>query len=87
MLEVAEDTEKLVQLIAEKTGKTPEAVIRESVEVAARHVGVACTKKRKTPAEIKKGLRALAENWSKLPVYDTRTADEILGYDEHGVPS
>ncbi len=29
----------------------------------------------------------LAEEYGRLPVLDPRTADEILGYDEHGLPA
>jgi len=30
--------------------------------------------------------RELAEDFRRLPVLDPRSADEILGYDEHGLP-
>ena len=32
-------------------------------------------------------LRRLADETSRLPVVDPRTADEILGYDQHGLPT
>jgi antitoxin VapB len=31
-------------------------------------------------------LRDIGERCAKLPVLDDRTPDEILGYDEHGLP-
>lgn len=31
-------------------------------------------------------LDAIAQRCAKLPVKDTRTEEEILGYDEHGLP-
>ncbi len=31
-------------------------------------------------------LKEIGERCSKLPVYDSRTPDEIIGYDEFGVP-
>ena len=31
-------------------------------------------------------LEAIAELCANLPVLDSRSADEILGYDEHGLP-
>ena len=31
-------------------------------------------------------LRAIRERCSRLPVVDARTPDEILGYDDHGLP-
>ena len=30
---------------------------------------------------------ALGQECAALPDYDTRTSDEILGYDEHDIPS
>ena len=38
------------------------------------------------PAQIEKALREIGERCSKLPVLDDRTADEILGYGEDGLP-
>ncbi len=32
-------------------------------------------------------LRRLAEEVAELPVLDDRTADELLGYDERGLPA
>ena len=31
-------------------------------------------------------IKAIADELAKAPVYDTRTPDEIIGYDEFGVP-
>jgi antitoxin VapB len=31
-------------------------------------------------------LDEIARHCSRLPVLDARTSDEILGYDEHGLP-
>lgn len=32
-------------------------------------------------------LRAIQSSYASLPVLDGRPADEILGYDEHGLPA
>jgi hypothetical protein len=32
-------------------------------------------------------LTEIGERCARLPVYDSRTPDEIIGYDEFGVPS
>jgi antitoxin VapB len=31
-------------------------------------------------------LRAISERCAALPVYDRRSPDEIIGFDEHGLP-
>ncbi len=32
-------------------------------------------------------LRSISQRCAALPDLDTRSADEIIGYDEHGVPA
>ncbi len=32
-------------------------------------------------------LRRLAQEAATLPVHDTRSADELVGFDEHGLPA
>ncbi len=39
------------------------------------------------PESIMAAIRALQEEFSRLPVLDARSADEILGYDENGLPT
>ena len=31
-------------------------------------------------------IKVLRRRWSEMPVVDDRTPEEILGYDEHGLP-
>jgi antitoxin VapB len=87
MLELAEDTAKLAELVAEKTGKSPDQVVREAVEASARAVGVVPAKPKLSREELIAGMRAISDRFAALPVYDTRTPDEILGYDENGLPT
>jgi antitoxin VapB len=90
VLEVAEDIAKLAELVAEKTGKSPDQVVREAVEASARAVGVvvaAPAKLKLSREELIAAMRAISDRFAALPVYDTRTPDEILGYDENGLPT
>ena len=41
---------------------------------------------RRTPAEIERNLNEIVERICEFPVLDERSADEIVGYDEFGVP-
>jgi hypothetical protein len=34
-----------------------------------------------------KELREMRERWAQLPILDDRSDDEIIGYDEHGIPN
>ena len=75
-------TEKSVRELAAVTGETVTAAVRRSAEerlqrVRREHAG------RSLAAEILEiGRRCAA-----LPDLDKRSADEILGYDEAGLPS
>ncbi len=40
MLAIPHETETLARLVARKTGKTPEDIVRDAVEASARAVGV-----------------------------------------------
>lgn len=81
-LHIPNEVEQLARLVAIKTGKTPDDIIKEAVEARAAAEGVAVGRRR--PFDEAK-VMAIIERVSKLPVLDTRTDDEILGYNEHGV--
>ena len=75
------ETERLAEALAQLTGETK----TEAVTRALRDRLVRLRRER--------GLRRLADeldeiarHCARLPVLDPRTPDEILGYDEHGLP-
>jgi len=76
-----EETEQLAAALAKLTGETKtEAVtqaLRERIERIRRN------RARKRLAD---ELDEIALHCSTLPVRDARAADEIMGYDEHGLP-
>jgi antitoxin VapB len=73
--------EKLAREVAARTGETmTDAVIHALEERLAR---LAC--KDGNANEVQEIL-AIARRCAALPDLDTRSADEILGYDEDGVP-
>ena len=43
--------------------------------------------RRKTPEEKRAVTDKIAAEFAALPVLDNRSADEILGYDENGLPT
>lgn len=83
-IELAGEVEQLARLLALKTGKTPDAIIREAIEEHARASGIALAMPRKPFNE--PALRAAIARISALPILDDRTPDEIIGYNEYGVP-
>jgi antitoxin VapB len=73
--------DRLARELAEITGES----ITESIRIALeerlrRHRG------RIAPVDLQVELAAIRKRCSRLPVLDTREPDEILGYDEYGVP-
>jgi antitoxin VapB len=76
------ETERLARVLAKRTGETITLATRRALEERLRRVG---SNERK--AALLEDLAAIRRRWSALPVVDTRSADEIIGYDESGVPS
>lgn len=74
------ETDRLARQLAAATGETLTDAIREALrERLAREAQRA---RRGLGAEV----RRIQERVARLPVLDDRTDDEILGYDENGLP-
>lgn len=82
-LQIPQEAEQLVRLVASKTGKTPDDILKEAIEARAEAAGIAPKPRRKFD-EAK--VRAIIERVSALPILDNRSDDEIIGYNEIGVP-
>jgi antitoxin VapB len=75
------EADRLARELAKSTGEgLTEAVIKALRERLARQRG------RKAGRRLSEELRAIGERCSALPVLDERTPEEILGYDDHGLP-
>ena len=75
------EADRLARRLAGITGETlTEAVLNSLRERLARHGG-------SSRAEIlKEEILAIGRRCATLPVLDDRAQDEILGYDENGLP-
>jgi antitoxin VapB len=81
------DTERLAQKIANVTGKSIRTVVREAITAKAEAAGILVTKNAKySSKELIARMRALSDHCAALPVLDPRPPDEIVGYDEFGIP-
>ncbi|HEV7672020.1 MAG TPA: type II toxin-antitoxin system VapB family antitoxin [Thermoanaerobaculia bacterium] len=76
------ETEELAQELASLTGETK----TEAVRRALRDQLVRLRRERKG-RRLADELDEIALRCASLPVLDPRPADEILGYDENGLPS
>jgi antitoxin VapB len=77
-------TDRLARELAALTGETMTGAIRVALEQRLER------ERRRRQAEIERRRRAIdaiVERFSRLPVLDDRSEDEILGYDEHGLPT
>ena len=75
------EADQLAHALAERTGESvEEAVVKALRERLARTPGsTGCARRRGE-------LWAIGRECAALQDYDLRTADAILGYDEHGIP-
>jgi len=73
--------DRLARRLSSLTGETLTDVVKNSLE--ERWERMAARRKGHSLAD---ELDAIAKRCAALPVLDARFADEILGYDEHGLP-
>jgi len=77
----SEETEELANALAKLTGETKTEAVTQALRERLQKVRRARAKKR-----LADDLDEIALHCSALPVRDARTADEIIGYDENGLP-
>lgn len=75
------ETELLARRLAERTGETITVATKRALEERLRRTGSDARK-----AALLEDMEAMQRRLSALPVLDNRTPDEIIGYDENGVP-
>jgi antitoxin VapB len=75
------EADRLARELAAKTGETLTAAVMSALrERLDRHSG------RQRSLHLRDELRAIRERCAKLRVLDNRAPDQILGYDERGLP-
>lgn len=81
------ETERLAREVARAKGKPVAAVVRDAIEASAREVGVLMARPaRLSAAERRRRLLEISKRSAARPILDPGTPDEILGYDERGLP-
>lgn len=76
-------TDSLARQVASLTGESLTQAVRGALRLRLRH------------EQLKRGERpwddaaidTILNRFNDLPILDNRTADEIIGYDENGLPS
>jgi antitoxin VapB len=77
------ETDSLARQVASLTGETLTQAVRTSLRERLRHEQL---KRGERPWD-DAAIQAIIDRCAALPVLDDRTDDEILGYDENGLPS
>jgi antitoxin VapB len=75
------ETERLARQVARETGES----LTEAIQHALRDRLERTKKQRQQKALVEK-VTEILNRVRALPDLDTRSADEIMGYDEHGLP-
>jgi antitoxin VapB len=77
----SEETEELANALAKLTGETKTEAVTQALRERLQRIRRARARKR-----LADELDEIALHCSTLPVRDTRSADDIMGYDENGLP-
>ena len=77
-----EDTVRLARALKQQTGKPMARVIHEALEDRLQRLNQGGPDPERRLAE----MRAISRRVAGLPDRDTRPADEIIGYDDNGLP-
>jgi antitoxin VapB len=77
----APEADRLARELAKQTGET----LTETIVTALRERLARQRRRKAAPGRLAR-LRALRESMRALPVSDTPSPEQILGYDETGVP-
>lgn len=75
------EADRLARELAARTGETLTAAV-----VTALRERLDRERRRKRALPLREELAAIRERVAALPVLDARTPDEIIGYDQHGLP-
>jgi antitoxin VapB len=75
------ETERLAKSLAQLTGENITTATKRAIEERLRRLRAQSRK-----AALLEDMAEIRRRWSEMPVVDERTPDEILGYDEHGLP-
>jgi len=75
------EVEELAETLARLTGETKTEAVRRALRDRLGRL-----RRERAKRRLADELDAIARGCAALPVLDRRPADEILGYDENGVP-
>jgi antitoxin VapB len=75
------ETDRLARAVAALTGETLTTAVRNALAERLERERL----RRGEVADLEARIRQIGEHCASLPDFDTRTPDEIIGYDENGM--
>jgi len=75
------ETEQLARSLAQLTGENITTATKRAIEERLRRLGGQTRKD-----ALLEDMAEIRRRWSEMPIVDDRTPDDILGYDENGLP-
>ena len=76
------ETERLAETLAKLTGETKTQAVTKALRDRLERI-----RRQRSGRYLADELDQIALHCASLPILDTRDTEEILGYDEHGLPS
>jgi hypothetical protein len=90
MITLSEEIEAIVKAKAASTGRTPNEILREALartgDVLAWRSSMRRPPTHMTDAELIAAMEAISVRSAARPIVDPRSADEIIGHDDFGLP-
>jgi antitoxin VapB len=86
MIHLSPETIALAQRLAAAQGISIEYAVKQAIERSAHEVGISRAGSG-NPRSSADRMMAISERFARYPVLDPRSPDEIIGYDEFGVPN
>ena len=75
------ETERLARALAARTGETITVATRRAIEERLKRTGALSRK-----AALIEDMEAMQRRLGALPILDDRSPEELVGYDENGLP-
>lgn len=75
------ETERLARALAARTGETITVATRRALEERLKRTGAPARK-----TALLEDMEAMQRRLAALPILDDRRPEEIMGYDENGLP-
>jgi len=83
------ETEEVVRQLAKRTGRSITETVKQAAAAELRRMDADHSERlsKLTPEQVAKlrRIEAICKEAAALPVFDNRTPDEIIGYDENGI--